>query len=75
MVLRMAQLVFAILLGCLILFIAYKTGEIGGGGAGSSRDKSPILFWMGVIMTAVFTAIAILILIWTLLGLSPPARL
>jgi hypothetical protein len=65
-------LVLVILLGGVILLIAFKTGSIGGGGAGASRDENPILFWMGFTITATFTAIAIFILIWTLLGLSPP---
>ena len=60
-----AELIFGIALSLLLLFSAFKLGEIGGGGGSASRNKNPILFWMGVIITSVFTAIAICILAWT----------
>jgi hypothetical protein len=58
-------LIFAVIMGIAILTIALKFGEIGGGGAGASRTENPILFWMGVIITAVFTFVLASILVWT----------
>jgi hypothetical protein len=60
------ELVLGILLGALVLFFALKTGGIGGAGAGASRDKNPILFWMGVSISVFAEAIAVIILISTL---------
>ena len=58
-----AALILGILLGLVVLFIAFRWGTIGGGGAGADRDKNPINFWLGVTITGVFTLIAIAILI------------
>jgi len=60
-----AELLFGIVVGFFVLSCAFKLGVIGGGGAGASRDKNPVLFWMGVSITSVFTVIAVCILIWT----------
>jgi hypothetical protein len=60
-------LVFAIVLGITLIFIALRFGEIGGGGTGASRDENPVLFWMGVSITAIFTGVAIFMLLWTYL--------
>lgn len=60
-------LIFAIFMGVVVLAMALKLGEIGGGGAGAKREENPILFWMGFSTTAVFTLIAVFILVWTFL--------
>jgi hypothetical protein len=58
-------LALGIIMGIMVLAIAFKWGEIGGGGAGANRDKNPINFWLGVCITALFTAVAIVFLIST----------
>ncbi len=60
-----AELLLAILLGALVIAIAFWTGHIGGGGAGASRYKNPFLFWLGVSTTAVFSLIAVAMLVST----------
>jgi hypothetical protein len=66
------EMIFAIVLGIGLLFFALKFGTIGGSGAGAERDRNPILFWMGVTITALGTLLIIIVLIWTLLGVPPP---
>jgi F0F1-type ATP synthase membrane subunit c/vacuolar-type H+-ATPase subunit K len=61
-----ANLIVAILLGAGILFFALRYGTIGGAGAGATREKNPFLFWLGVLITAVFEAVAIVIFISTI---------
>ena len=68
----LSGMVLAILFMVAVLFICYKIGAIGGGGAGTRRDENPIMFWMIFTILAAFTAILIFTLIWTLLGLPPP---
>jgi|KBSMisStandDraft_5_1062788.scaffolds.fasta_scaffold205902_2 hypothetical protein len=57
------NLIVGIILGAFVLFLALKYGTIGGAGAGAERNKQPFLFWLGVSMTALFEAVAIIILI------------
>ena len=47
------------LVGALVLTLSFWLGEIGGGGAGASREKNPILFWMGAIFTGVVCAVCL----------------
>jgi len=49
--LKLEALLLVILCGILLL-MAFKTGSIGGGGAGADRTENPVLFWMGVPITA-----------------------
>ena len=58
-----ANVILVILLGSGVLFIAFKTGFIGGGGAGAYREKNPFNFWLGVITTGIGVIVAMIILI------------
>jgi hypothetical protein len=48
------------------LVIAFKIGTIGGGGSGADRNERPMLFWLGISITAVMCVFGIGIFISTL---------
>jgi hypothetical protein len=54
---RREALLLMILCG-IVLLSALKIGVIGGGGAGADRRKNPVLFWIGVSMTALIAIVA-----------------
>ena len=59
------QALLLLALCCLVLFIALKLRVIGGGGAGSERDKNPFNFWLGVGTTAFMGVVALALFIST----------
>ena len=60
-----SEMIIAIVAGLLVLFIAFKFGDIGGGGSGANRQRNPITFWMGVVMTIILIIVALGVLIST----------
>jgi hypothetical protein len=52
----------ALLLSASMLFIALKYGLVGGGGGVTSKQERPILYWIGVAVTALLTLASLVVL-------------
>lgn len=51
------------MVGIALLFFAFTRGFIGGAGAGSSREKNPFGFWLGIAVTIIAILAAAIVLV------------
>ena len=55
--------ILIIMVGIALLFFAFTRGFIGGAGAGSSREKNPFGFWLGIAVTIIAILAAAIVLV------------
>jgi hypothetical protein len=51
--------VLTFLLSAALLFVALKYGFVGGGGGVTSRYDQPVLYWIGVAVTALIAFVSL----------------